>query len=257
MGGKGKVELVIKVTRSSLMESLPVGSQGRGRLLIHKADRAAVKELVDSILLRPSRQVGRAVGGAEGQTPLPGAVDPQRARMDVLVPAAGLLLTGVLALLAPFVFIGLASATDRKGVEMEIGIALLVPLLTVAALLLVGAVRMMRLSSYPLAVVAAFLAMLPLHPAWLLGLGFGIWSLIVLRRREVMAAFLGNRPQAAPLDAPNPAPQRRVVGKIRSLCRSVGRYFFATAAGNPAASADGHKCPPSSPGKTIDYAPGE
>jgi hypothetical protein len=56
-------------------------------------------------------------------------------------------------------------------------------------LIVVGAVKMLRLKSHGFATVASVLALLPCGPAWLLGLPMGIWSLLVLSRRDVKAAF--------------------------------------------------------------------
>src|SRR5260221_14417428 len=59
----------------------------------------------------------------------------------------------------------------------------------IGIVIIVGAVKMMRLRSHGFATVASVLAMLPCGPAWLLGLPMGIWSLIVLNRQNVKAAF--------------------------------------------------------------------
>ena len=58
-----------------------------------------------------------------------------------------------------------------------------------AGLIALAAFRMRRLESYGLAVTASVLAMLPCHAGFLLGLPIGIWSLTVLMRPEVKAAF--------------------------------------------------------------------
>ena len=93
--------------------------------------------------------------------------------------------------------------TEPEWVSVEVGsqssnwAMILVPglfilLLTVGVLpglvILVGAVKMMRLSSYRWATAASIVALLP-TPIWLLGLAMGIWSLAVLSRPEVKAAF--------------------------------------------------------------------
>ena len=59
----------------------------------------------------------------------------------------------------------------------------------IGIVLIVGAVKMMRLKSHGLATAAGVLAMLPCGPSWLLGLPMGIWSLVVLNRQNVKAAF--------------------------------------------------------------------
>jgi predicted Ser/Thr protein kinase len=68
-----------------------------------------------------------------------------------------------------------------------------VPLLllsvSLGAFIIGGAVQMLRLRSYGLAIAAAILALLPCGPAWPLGLPVGIWALVVLTAPEVKAAF--------------------------------------------------------------------
>jgi hypothetical protein len=57
-----------------------------------------------------------------------------------------------------------------------------------AAVVLLGAINMLRLRRYRLAVVACVVAAVA-GPAAILGLPFGAWSLLVLRRREVRMAY--------------------------------------------------------------------
>ena len=68
-------------------------------------------------------------------------------------------------------------------------IIVLLPL-TFAAVVILGAFRMMRLNSYGLGVAAAILAIVPVHPWCVIGLPVGIWALIVLLRGETREAFL-------------------------------------------------------------------
>jgi len=69
--------------------------------------------------------------------------------------------------------------------------ALALPMVGVVTgvIMIIGAVKMMRLRSYSWAMTASVAALLPCTPAWLLGLIMGIWSLVVLSRPEVKAAF--------------------------------------------------------------------
>ena len=154
-----------------------------------------------------------------------------------------------------------ASGSFRvKGFSADFVAPALYALLLAAAagLLLTGAMRMLRLRSYPMALTAAILALVPWSLGWLLGLPFGIWALVVLRRGEVMAAFLGKQRGAGVPEARVP-----VAGKMRSLFRSFGRYFLTTAAGRqslsppPPAMLDAG--PPGislPPGETLDYRAG-
>jgi tRNA A-37 threonylcarbamoyl transferase component Bud32 len=68
---------------------------------------------------------------------------------------------------------------------------LLMPLLGVpaAAVLVIGARRMIQRQSYQFAVLAAMWATVPWSPFWLVGLPFGILALRALRRRDVQLAF--------------------------------------------------------------------
>ena len=61
--------------------------------------------------------------------------------------------------------------------------------LVIGILMIIGALKMMRLESHRWAVTASILALLPCSPVSLLGLVAGIWSLIVLNRPGVAAAF--------------------------------------------------------------------
>ena len=52
-----------------------------------------------------------------------------------------------------------------------------------------GAVKMLRLQSYGLAMAASIVAMLPCQCCCVLGLPFGIWALVVLNKPEVKSQF--------------------------------------------------------------------
>jgi hypothetical protein len=127
-------------------------------------------------------------------------------RKQVKTPAIGLiavsafaLIVGVLGLLgdAFLLLTGLAERLDAAeggtGSAYETivhrsiwGIALLIA----AAFVLYGSIRMLSLKSYGVAKAAAIVAMIPLlGPCCLLGIPFGIWAFVVLRRPEVQSAF--------------------------------------------------------------------
>jgi hypothetical protein len=62
--------------------------------------------------------------------------------------------------------------------------------LVLSLVVLAGAIRMLALRNYEFAFVAAVLAMIPcLTPCCLLGLPFGIWALVVLRKPGVKDGF--------------------------------------------------------------------
>jgi hypothetical protein len=73
-----------------------------------------------------------------------------------------------------------------------LGIANVFVELAISALILVGAKKMKSLQSYEFALAAAAMALVPcLTPCcgYLLGIAFGIWSLVVLRKPEVKSHF--------------------------------------------------------------------
>ena len=138
----------------------------------------------------------------------------EEARLEVNGPAIGLLVTGILNLLAaPLVvltvimFVGLWDAASHSSSPFESGtpnvvephvesailrvILLLVTIGLVPAglstLMIVGALKMKRLKAYGLAVAASILAIV--SPACLVGLPIGVWALAVLSQRDVRAAF--------------------------------------------------------------------
>jgi phage FluMu protein Com len=62
--------------------------------------------------------------------------------------------------------------------------------LIISIVVLLGAVKMMKLESYGLAVAAAILALIPCtSPCCCLGLPIGIWALVILFDAQVKAAF--------------------------------------------------------------------
>jgi serine/threonine protein kinase len=76
----------------------------------------------------------------------------------------------------------------------------LMPILVFSSLIILGALKMMRLETYPLAITASVLAMIT-TPGNIAGLPVGIWSLITLCRKDVRAAFAQRR-RAEGLGAP-------------------------------------------------------
>ena len=98
----------------------------------------------------------------------------------------------------------------------------------IAAVQIGGAVSMLRLRGYPWAGAAAILATIPWSPSWLLGLPFGIWTIIVLGKPEVAEAFLGDKRQAEPRPAPARSARVGIAGRFLSLFRSFGRYVLPT-----------------------------
>ena len=63
----------------------------------------------------------------------------------------------------------------------------------VGIMLIVGAVQMLRLKSYGWSLFATVLALVPCNLVSVIGIPIGIWSLIVLNRAEIKAAFSSRR----------------------------------------------------------------
>ena len=68
-------------------------------------------------------------------------------------------------------------------------IALMIGSFAMGVLIIIGALQMLGLKSRRWGMAASVLALLPCSPANLLGLIFGVWSLVVLNRPGVIAAF--------------------------------------------------------------------
>jgi hypothetical protein len=152
-----------------------------------------------------------------GPAPLP--------QQQVVAPAIGLLITGILqcATLLFILFLALQLATPLQGpiVREEVSVDVVtkqivqrqrvedspspgranpLPMLliayeivgwTLSVLLILGALAMLRRSSYRLAQMGAIVALLPCSIVWLLGLPMGIWALLVLHKPGVEQAFAG------------------------------------------------------------------
>jgi hypothetical protein len=133
-------------------------------------------------------------------------------------------------------------------------VAIAVPIATVLAvacvgLLIAGAVRMLRLRDYRLCLAAALAAALPWSPAWPLGLAVAIDAILVLGRRDVMLAFLGQSDAALPPPVRDAESPGRAASRLRSLWRSIAGYFVTTSDSRSGARRE-------MPGKSADGQPG-
>jgi tRNA A-37 threonylcarbamoyl transferase component Bud32 len=112
-------------------------------------------------------------------------------------PAIGLLVAGFLHITAVLLTLPVWAMVQRSFWELErdpgpkmLIVNFYLPLgLLLGGFLIVSALRMMWLKSYPLVMIAGILAMAPWSIAWPLALPLGFWALLVLRRPEVAAAF--------------------------------------------------------------------
>lgn len=119
------------------------------------------------------------------------------AAIQSLVKAPGnwLVATGILNWIAiplvVFVTFGIAAG---KGMLFAAP-TLLIPLsaMLLSSVIIVAGLKMKRLEAYPLAIIGSILAIL-VTPGNFIGLPVGIWSLVVLCRREVREAFGGRLP---------------------------------------------------------------
>jgi len=135
------------------------------------------------------------------------------------MPAIGLIVAGALTCLGGPLFLGWAilqlmvkRVADEPGSVFP-GFSETAILCCVAfsgILVVLGAVKMLRLKSYGLAVAGSILAMLPCTLGFPVGLVMGIWALVVLRRPEVQRTFAAAPAKSKPapgISAPPPPPQ--------------------------------------------------
>jgi serine/threonine protein kinase len=237
---KQNTQLVIKAARPGALAGLPVGKPGRGRLVVPWADRAIAKQLVDSIVQQPLRNADRHDPGIERDGRHDQINDPNRRPTETIIPAVGLVIAGLIAFISALAFgaFGVHEIKRRPQDGLPL-LALSIGQFLAALVQIKGAVAMMRLRSYPLAVAASILALLPLSPAWFLGFPFGAFSLKVLRGPEIRAAFYQSRPLFLAAAPPPPAPPGRAAGKMGSFFRSLAGYMWSNSAGRRAASEPG------------------
>jgi serine/threonine protein kinase len=257
--GRPPRSVILKVRRLSALVGVPGSKQGELQLYIQREDRPTARLLVESIAATFGR-AGRALAAP--------VYDREHARREVATPAVGLFLTGLVTLLSWFwtVFFVIFQHVDPRAgwrywehssvfwlVLILVG-SLIVP---VSAVIMTSAVMMRRLRWYPLVAASAILAMIPWSPGWLIGLGFGIWTCIVLGKPEVTEAFFGNQRRAEAAPAVTPKRPNAVAGKFRSLFRSMGRFVLPTFPGARSAAVP----PPGGPSSietpvappTVDY----
>jgi hypothetical protein len=233
---KQNTQLVIKVARPEALAGLPVGKPGKGRLMVPWGDRTAAKQLVDSIVQQPLRDIGRNDPRVAKEGLLDRFPNSDRTRMEITMPAVGLLFTGIVAALSSIAcYAAFAHENFRHGAPPDFHLAIslyaLCLALCAAGFVIAGSIKMMRLRSYAHAVAATMLVMAPWSPAWIFGLPFGIWGLMVLRRPEVQATFLGKRGLADIASPERKEPKNPSPGKMALFFRSVAGYMLPSFAG--------------------------
>jgi hypothetical protein len=116
-------------------------------------------------------------------------------------PATALIITASLSLVCDL-FVGLFSLLSKgvhnaADVPPEVRQLMETPIVgciyffgaAMYALIIFGAIKMMRLQSHGLAIAASVLIMLPCSWCCILGLGFGIWALVVINKPEIKSQF--------------------------------------------------------------------
>jgi serine/threonine protein kinase len=154
----------------------------------------------------------------------------QAARQLVQFPAIGLIVVGsfltAAATFAAFTMAwwtsGRGSQTSSDGSEFLLIVPVILALVALPAAIIIGGVKMLRLTDHRWAMGASVLAVSPIPsvPVWFLSLPLGIWSLVVLSKPEVKRGFALRRKlargeqaalgAAAPSNVPeSPSPSRR------------------------------------------------
>jgi hypothetical protein len=123
----------------------------------------------------------------------------QAARQLVQFPAIGLIVVGsfltAAATFAAFTMAwwtsGRGSQTSSDGSEFLLIVPVILALVALPAAIIIGGVKMLRLTDHGWAVGASVLAVSPIPsaPVWFLSLPLGIWSLVVLSKPEVKRGF--------------------------------------------------------------------
>jgi hypothetical protein len=159
-------------------------------------------------------EVESIVGASDTRRPPFRAAEPATAdfassvRSRLKVPAIGLLVAGIVNLLATLVVLlipvlvkasggfpeNLEGFVEGKGTFAEASfLSIIIAILSLASgiSLVLGAARMFDLQSYPIALFASVVAVLPCAVGFPISLPFGVWALIVLSRQDVRTAFAG------------------------------------------------------------------
>jgi serine/threonine protein kinase len=153
--------------------------------------------------LRQGSLAGTGKPTVETAAPL-GTSGIEQIRREVKGPAIGLLVTSILNwILIPLVYFTIEwphlSKTSGPGVVF---LLLMLVSLGVCAFIIYAALKMMRLEARAAGLAAGVLAII-VTPGNLIGLPLGIWALMTLNRREVKAAFAGDKiARASVLPAP-------------------------------------------------------
>ncbi|HEY4329919.1 MAG TPA: hypothetical protein VGN88_09295 [Phycisphaerae bacterium] len=129
---------------------------------------------------------------------IPEAKPPGNPKEMVKLPSIFLMVVGglyllwiVYLILSTLLGFAIGGRQNMGGMAFS-GIGLVINIIISLALsgtVIYGAMQMKNLKNYNMAMAAAIVAMLPCSYCCCLGLGAGIWSLVVLMKPEVKAAF--------------------------------------------------------------------
>jgi hypothetical protein len=112
--------------------------------------------------------------------------------LGILAQLMGLLIRfGLFAMPGAFGRMPMAGGGAFGGVGLVIGIVIAVVGIAVNLFVIFGAMQMKRLKNYPLALAGAAAAIIPFFSSCccFLGIGLGIWAIVVLLKPDVKAAF--------------------------------------------------------------------
>lgn len=141
-------------------------------------------------------------------------MDAAAAQSKVQGPAIGLMVYGILQILASCLGIGLnllsMTGVINQGAFSEfggdaamssvmgggLGLVMAVPGLVLSFIITFGGLKMKGLQSYGLAMAGAVCAMLPCSCCCIIGIPLGIWALMTLMNDEVKLAFQANAASA-------------------------------------------------------------
>jgi phage shock protein PspC (stress-responsive transcriptional regulator)/tRNA A-37 threonylcarbamoyl transferase component Bud32 len=141
---------------------------------------SAVKMDVESIL-------GNRAWVPASPRATPEEPDPANVQLLTRGPAAGMAVVAFLVVIEVLVLLTALSPHDES-----VGMVLGPVALAFAGILLTGAYKLARCRGYGWVMAAALLMLFPAGPHCLLGLPIAIWTLIVLHKPEVKAAFAPN-----------------------------------------------------------------
>ena len=158
-------------------------------------------------------------------------------QLQVQGPAAALLVTALAAVIhwAVVAMVVGFSASGHDDLVSNVFLVVACVVLALAGVIAVGAANLKRFDGYGSVVAAVLVAMLPWSLHCLIGIPAGIWTLSVVDRREVRAAFAANlRRRQRP---PQPPARRATAPRrgLRAFWRSFCSAFMSSPARGPSA----------------------